>query len=61
MLRDVILSGNVFDTLANIEMIGNDLVIFGGLGGCGKAGQAPLPVSTGSPHIKIKNVVIGGK
>jgi len=61
MVRDVILSGNVFETLKNIDKIGNDLQIYGGLGGCGKAGQSPLPVSDGAPHIRIKNVVIGGK
>ena len=26
-----------------------------------EGGQMPLPVSHGSPHIKIENVVIGGK
>ncbi len=61
MVRDVVLSGNVFETLKNIEAIGKDLTFHGGLGGCGKAGQSPLPVSTGSPHIRIKNVVIGGR
>jgi len=58
-LRDVILSGNVFETLHNITMIGNDLQLFGGLGGCGKDGQVPLPVSDGSPHICVKNVLVG--
>jgi len=58
-LRDVILSGNVFETMHNITMIGNDLTLFGGLGGCGKGGQMPLPVSDGSPHIRIKNVLVG--
>ncbi len=58
-LRDVILSGNVFETLKNIEMIGGDLQHFGGLGGCGKGGQSPLPVSVGAPHVRIKNVLIG--
>ncbi len=61
MLRDVILTGNVFETLMNIDAIGNDQQLFGGLGGCGKNGQFPLPVSDGSPHIRIKNVIIGGK
>jgi TldD protein len=61
LIRDVILTGNVFDTLMNIEAIGNDLVLFGGLGGCGKNNQVPLPVSCGGPHIKIKDVIIGGK
>ena len=61
MIRDVILSGNVFETLQNIDAIGNDLVIHGGLGGCGKGGQFPLPTGTGGPHVRIRNVVIGGK
>jgi len=61
MLRDVILSGNVFETMKAIDAIGNDFQLHGGLGGCGKGGQAPLPVSDGGPHIRIRNVVIGGK
>jgi TldD protein len=59
MVRDVILSGNVFETLKNIEAIGGDLSLHGGLGGCGKGGQMPLPVSHGGPHVRIKNVLIG--
>ncbi len=59
MIRDVILSGNVFDTLKKIDAIGNDLSLFGGLGGCGKGRQYPLPVSDGSPHLRIKGVLIG--
>jgi TldD protein len=42
-------------------MIGDDLTLFGGLGGCGKGGQVPLPVGLGSPHVRIKDVVIGGR
>ena len=61
MVRDIVLSGNVFNTLKNITMIGNDREMFGGLGGCGKGGQSPLPVSFGGPHMKIKDVLIGGK
>ncbi|MBN2160998.1 MAG: TldD/PmbA family protein [Spirochaetes bacterium] len=60
MYRDIVLSGNVFTTLLNIEMIGNDRLMFGGLGGCGKGGQSPLPVSFGGPHLLIKDVLIGG-
>jgi len=61
LVRDVVLSGNVFETLSNIVGIGNDLKHHGGLGGCGKAGQSGLPVSTGSPHLLIVPVLIGGK
>ena len=60
-VRDVVLTGNVFETLMNIDAIGNDRVMFGGLGGCGKGGQSPLRVSDGGPHIRIKNVTIGGR
>jgi TldD protein len=58
-LRDVILSGNVFETLDHIEKIGNDLTLYGGLGGCGKGEQSPLPVTDGSPHIRIGKVLVG--
>lgn len=60
MYKNIVLSGNVFDTLKKIEMIGNDKKMFGGLGGCGKGGQFPLPVSFGGPHMLIKNVLVGG-
>ena len=60
LLRSVVLTGNVFTTLNNIDAIGNDLDMNQG-GGCGKAGQSPLPVSNGSPHIRIRNCLIGGQ
>jgi len=59
-LRPVVLTGNVFTTLKNIDAIGNDLEMNQG-GGCGKGGQMPLPVSNGSPHIRIRHCLVGGK
>ncbi len=59
-LRPVVLTGNVFQTLMNIDAIGNDLGMNQG-GGCGKGGQSPLPVSNGSPHIRIRRCLVGGK
>jgi len=56
----VVLTGNVFVTLGNIDAIGNDLNMNQG-GGCGKAGQSPLPVSNGSPHIRIHHCLLGGR
>lgn len=61
MVRDVVLTGNVFETLGNIAKIGDDLDIIGSAGGCGKGGQAPLPVTDGSPHLLIEDVTIGGR
>jgi TldD protein len=59
-LRPVVLTGNVFTTLNNIDAIGNDLEMNEG-GGCGKGMQFPLPVSNGSPHIRIRQCLVGGK
>lgn len=60
LVRDVTLTGNLMTTLKNIEMIGNDKVLSDSAGGCGKGAQSPLPTCEGSPHIRIKNVTIGG-
>jgi TldD protein len=59
LLRPVVLTGNVFTTLANIDAIGNDLDMNQG-GGCGKGAQMPLPVANGSPHIRIRKCLVGG-
>lgn len=61
LVRDLNISGNVFETLKNIIAIGNDGQYCNSAGGCGKGGQFPLPVSEASPHIKIENLIIGGE
>lgn len=58
-VSDVTLSGNVFQTLNDIEAVGNDLTFTSG--SCGKCGQNGLPVGVGGPHIRIKNVLVGGR
>ena len=59
LIRPVLLSGNLFVTLENLDAIANDLDMNQG-GGCGKGGQSPLAVSNGSPHIRIQKCLIGG-
>ncbi|KJH71490.1 TldD/PmbA family protein [Aliterella atlantica] len=59
-VRDVTLSGNVFQTLADIEGIGDDFY-WDESGGCGKGGQNGLPVGCGGPSLRIRDVVIGGE
>jgi TldD protein len=61
LVKDVSLAGNIFTTLGNIDLIGNDFKWLNTGGGCGKTGQFPLPVGMGAPHIRIQNVVIGGQ
>ena len=60
LVRDVKLMGNVFTTLENIDMIGNDPAGRNSPGGCGKGLQVPLPTSGHCPHIRIQNVIVGG-
>ena len=57
-VRDVILAGNLFETLENVVAVGDDFA-WDSSGRCGKDGQS-MPVAMGSPHIRIENVVIGG-
>ncbi len=58
-VRPVMLSGNLFETLKNVDAIADDREVNQG-GGCGKGGQIPLPVANGSPHIRIQNCLISG-
>lgn len=58
LVRPVTLTGNLFTTLENLDAVGDDLDMNQG-GGCGKGGQMPLPVSTGSPHIRIRRCLVG--
>jgi TldD protein len=62
LVRNVVLTGNVFETLLNIDQIGNQVGWApNGPGGCGKGNQHPLRVGYGGPHIRIQNCVIGGQ
>ena len=61
LVRDVVLTGNVFETLMNIDMISDRIEWPPAGGGCGKGGQSPLPVGLGGPFVRIQNVVVGGR
>ena len=60
LVRPVMLSGNLFVTLENLDAVANDLEMNQG-GGCGKGGQSPLAVSNGSPHIRIQKCLVSGR
>jgi len=57
MVRDVSLSGEIMQTLHGIVLAGDDLTLNAGF--CGKSGQT-MPVSDGSPHVLLKDAVVGG-
>ncbi|MFX0093179.1 MAG: TldD/PmbA family protein [Candidatus Hodarchaeota archaeon] len=61
-IREVSLSGNILDLLSKVEGATRDLELRSGyFGGCGKSGQAPLPVGLGGPKLLISEVTFGGK
>lgn len=60
MVRDIALTGHLFTTLKNIEMIGRTIE-FSKAGGCGKGGQILIQSGKGAAPIKIMNMGIGGK
>jgi TldD protein len=62
LVRDVVLTGNVFETLMNIDMLDNVVKwVPGGPGGCGKGAQQGLRTGLGGPHVRTQNVVVGGR
>src|SRR5437899_2017383 len=60
LVKDVVLAGNLFQTLDRIDHIAADFRWNHMAGGCGKAGQVPLPVTEGAPHVRIEEALIGG-
>jgi TldD protein len=57
LIRDVSISDHTLRTLKNIARVGNDLKFSSGR--CGKAGQG-VPVADGSPHVLVRDAVVGG-
>ena len=54
-----VISGNVMETLYNIDGISNEVELMSfSLGGCGKFEQFPLPVGFGGPYIRVNNITV---
>jgi len=52
-----VLSGNVMETLGEIEAVSNELELLSFVtGGCGKMEQYPLRVGFGGPHVRVKTM-----
>jgi TldD protein len=57
-IKNATLIGTNVQILNEVEMIGNDMGFF--LGTCGKEGQY-IPVTAGTPTLKIKQMTVGGR
>ncbi len=60
LVRGVMLSGYILETLTNVDAVGKDLTVYTSVfGGCGKDGQR-VRVGDGGPHVRVRNLTIGG-
>ena len=57
VVRDVKLTGNLFETLESVSMVGRETVIQGG--SCGKMGQY-IPENSAAPQVRISKVEVIG-
>ena len=61
LVRGVVLSGLILETLKEVDAVANDLKISTSVfGACGKGGQR-VRVGDGGPHIRVRRMVIGGR
>lgn len=61
MVKGVVISGYILETLKGVEAVGRDLVVRTSVfGGCGKDGQL-VRVGDGGPHIMIREIIVGGR
>lgn len=58
-VRNATLAGNGNDAMLRIDGIGNDLLIDGTTGSCGKDGQWK-PVGVGQPTVRFSGITVGG-
>ena len=58
-VKGATLIGNGPETLMKVDRVGSDLELDPGLGMCGKAGQS-VPVGVGQPHLRVKEMTVGG-
>lgn len=58
-LRAMTLTGNLFETLNRIDSIGSDFAWDDSSGDCGKGAEG-LAVCDGGPHLRIRDVLVGG-
>lgn len=60
-VKSVVLVGFVTELLGAVDRVAGDFRWHESGGGCGKAGQSPLPVAEGAPHIRLRSAEIRGQ
>lgn len=60
-VKSIVLVGFVTELLGAVDRVAGDFRWHESGGGCGKAGQSPLPVAEGAPHIRLRGAEIRGQ
>ncbi len=59
-IRDVSIAGMILETLTNVDAVSQEFEMDISGGTCGKDGQG-MPVGSGGPYIRVKELVVGGQ
>lgn len=61
LVRGVVISGNIMETLSSLDAVGEEVKIKTGVfGGCGKSGQS-VKVGMGGPPVRVQRMTVGGR
>jgi len=61
MVRGVVISGMILETLKTVDAIGKNLkIVTSAFGACGKGGQA-ASVGFGGPQVRVRKMTVGGR
>jgi TldD protein len=60
-VKGVVLVGFVTELLGAVDRVAGDFHWHESGGGCGKAGQSPLPVAEGAPHVRLRDAEVRGQ
>ncbi len=61
LVKPVVLHGEVLETLRAVDAVAGDFRWTQLASGCGKQGQAPLPIAEGAPHLRLRAAQVGGE
>jgi TldD protein len=61
LVKNLVIVGDLPDLLGAVDRVAGDFRWDESGGGCGKAGQSPLPVAEGAPHVRFRLTEVRGR
>lgn len=60
LVKHVVIAGRVTELLGAVDRVAGDFRWHDGGGGCTRAGQGPLPIADGAPHVRLERAEVRG-